>query len=156
MMDIKPQPAALMLSDEMPFPMAGGGSLRTASLLHYLAGRYHLDLLVFRQPGAPDPLQAIPRGLVRRVSVIDLPVHGRSFPARALRNAVRAARSTPPLIDRFSGFEREIESATAGRRYALGVIEHFWCAPYFEQVSKVCEQTVLDLHNIESLLHARC
>ena len=145
-----------MLSPEMPFPMAGGGSLRTASLLHYLAGRYQVDLLVFRQPGAPDPLPAIPAGLVRRVSVIDLPAHGQSFPARALRNASRAIRSIPPLVDRFSGFGREIESATAGRRYALGIIEHFWCAPYFDQVSKVCDRTVLNLHNVESHLHARC
>src|SRR5258705_13334209 len=110
MMDTKSQPAALMLSPEPPFPMTGGGSLRTASLLHYLAGRYHVDLLVFRQPGAPDPVRTIPDGLVSRVSVIDLPIHGRSFPARALRNAARAARASPPLVDRYSGFGREVES----------------------------------------------
>jgi glycosyltransferase involved in cell wall biosynthesis len=150
------KPAALMLSPEMPFPMAGGGPLRTASLLYYLVGRYEVDLVVFCQPDDSDPARAVPDGLVRRISVIELPRHNRSLAARALRNAVRAGRSMPPLIDRFSGFEREIECAIAGRRYNLGIVEHFWCAPYFEQISKVCERTMLDLHNLESLLHARC
>jgi glycosyltransferase involved in cell wall biosynthesis len=44
----------------------------------------------------------------------------------------------------------------AGRRYDLGIVEHFWCAPYWEQISQACTRTVLDLHNVESCLHARC
>jgi glycosyltransferase involved in cell wall biosynthesis len=43
-----------------------------------------------------------------------------------------------------------------GRRYDIGIVEHCWCAPYWEQISNVCERTVLDLHNIESVLHRRC
>ena len=150
------RPSALVLAPETPYPLAGGGALRTASLLHYLALRYDVDLVVFRQPGAPDPGSQLPAGLVRRVSVVDLPAHGRSLPARALRNALRVARRVPPLVDRFAGFEREIERALEGRRYDIGIVEHFWCAPYAEQVAKVCGRTVLDLHNIESVLDQRC
>jgi len=149
-------PLALLLAPETPYPLAGGGALRTASLLHYLARSYAVDLLVFRQPGAPDPAAQLPRGLVRRVIVLDLPPHRRDPAARAARNALRMARRVPPLIDRFSGFARRIGDALDGRRYALGIIEHFWCAPYWEQLSKVCDRTVLDLHNIESVLHQRC
>ena len=145
-----------MLAPETPFPLAGGGALRTASLLQYLAGKYAVDLIVFRQPGAPDPRQALPDELVQRIVVIDLPANRRSMAARALRNAVRVARSVPPLVDRFSGFDREIADAVEGRRYRLGVIEHFWCAPYGGLISKVCEKTILNLHNIESVLHRRC
>ena len=147
---------ALMLAPETPFPLTGGGALRTASLLQYLAGKYAVDLIVFRQPGAPDPRQALPDKLVQRIVVIDLPANRRSMAARALRNAVRVARSVPPLVDRFSGFDREIADAVEGRRYRLGVIEHFWCAPYGGLISKVCEKTILNLHNIESVLHRRC
>jgi polysaccharide biosynthesis protein PslH len=136
--------------------LAGGGALRTASLLHYLARTHDVDLLVFRQPGAPDPSQHLRAGLVRRVFVLDLPPTGRSPAARLVRNAVRVARRVPPLVDRFSGFGSTIAGMLDGSHYDLGVVEHFWCAPYWEQVSKVCRQTVLDLHNIESLLHARC
>jgi hypothetical protein len=75
---------------------------------------------------------------------------------RVLRNVVRAARSAPPLIDRFSGFSEEIQKRITGRHYALGIIEHFWCAPYLDQVSEICDQTVLNLHNLESQLHAQC
>ena len=148
--------SALVLAAESPYPLAGGGALRTASLLHYLALRYDVDLVVFRQPGAPDPGSQLPAGLVRRVWVIDLPAHGRSFAARALRNMVRVARRVPPLVDRFAGFGREIERALEGRQYDIGIVEHFWCAPYWEQVAKVCGRTVLDLHNIESVLDQRC
>jgi glycosyltransferase involved in cell wall biosynthesis len=148
--------SALVLAAETPYPLAGGGALRTASLLHYLAKGYAVDLLVFRQHGAPDPGPRLPAGLVRRVVVVDLPAHGRSFAARALRNALRVARRVPPLVDRFAGFGREIERALEGRRYDIGIVEHFWCAPYWEQVAKVCARTVLDLHNIESVLDQRC
>ena len=148
--------SALLLAPEAPYPLAGGGALRTASLLHYLALRYDVDLVVFRQPGAPHPGQQLPAGLVRRVVVVDLPAHGRSFAARALRNALRVARGVPPLVDRFAGFGREIGRALEGRRYDIGIVEHFWCAPYGGHVAKVCGRTVLDLHNIESVLHQRC
>ena len=149
------RPSALLLAPETPYPLAGGGALRTASLLHHLARSYDVDLIVFRQPGAPDPAAQLPAGLVRRVSVIPLPANGRGPAARALRNAARLARGVPPLVDRFSGFESSIEEALQGRHYEVGIIEHFWCAPYWTQVSKACARTVLDLHNIESILHER-
>jgi glycosyltransferase involved in cell wall biosynthesis len=148
--------SALILAAETPYPLVGGGALRAASLLHYLARNYQVDLLVFRQPGAADPAAALPAGLVNRVTVIDLPAHGRSLAARVVRNAVRVARRVPPLVDRFSGFGPEIVRILTGRRYDIGIVEHSWCAPYWEQISNVCERTVLDLHNIESVLHRRC
>jgi hypothetical protein len=148
--------SAILLAPEAPYPLAGGGALRTASLLEYLARRYTTDLIVFRQPGAEDPRRRIPAGLVREVSVIDLPAHRRSTTARAWRNAARLARSTPPLVDRFSGFGEAVARAVHGRRYDVGVIEHSWCAAYGEQLAPVCARTVLDLHNVESILHRRC
>lgn len=139
--------------------MAGGGALRSASLLQHLARGYDVDLILFRQPGA-DPERDLPPGIARRVTVLELPANGRSFAARALRNAGRVLRRVPPLVDRFSGFGGEIDRVLRGSpvdaRYDIGVIEHFWCAPYWEQVSRVCRRTVLDLHNVESILHARC
>jgi glycosyltransferase involved in cell wall biosynthesis len=123
--------------------------------LHHLARTYEVDLIVFRQPGADDPAALLPPGLARRVQVIHLPRNGRGMAARALRNAARVARRVPPLVDRFAGFGRSIEDALEGRQYAVGIIEHSWCAPYWHQVSKVCARTVLDLHNIESVLHGR-
>jgi glycosyltransferase involved in cell wall biosynthesis len=147
---------ALVVAPEAPYPLAGGGALRTASLIHYLARTRPVDLIVFRQPGAADPRKHLPAGLVRRVAVIDLPSNGRGLAARALRNAWRATRGVPPLVDRFTGFHREMERAIDGRRYQVAVIEHSWCAPYGDLVSEVSERSVLNLHNIESHLHERC
>src|SRR5215470_11675405 len=119
-----------MLAPETPYPIAGGGALRTASLLHYLAPRYDVDLIVFRQPGAPDPARDLPPCLVRSAVTLELPANGRSLAARAWRNASRVARRVPPLVDRFSGFGEALARAVAGRRYEVAVVEHFWCAPY--------------------------
>ncbi len=148
--------AALLLAPEAPYPLAGGGALRTASLLEYLSRRYATDLIVFREPGAEDPARRLPRGLTREVTVIELPAHRRGLAARAWRNARRLARRTPPLMDRFAGFGDAVARAVAGRRYEIGIIEHFWCAPYVAGIAPVCRRTVLDLHNIESVLHFRC
>jgi glycosyltransferase involved in cell wall biosynthesis len=136
--------------------MAGGGALRSASLLNFLARRHAVDMIVFREPRAPDPAIHLPPGLLRRLHVVDLPPHARNPVARAARNAGRLARRVPPLMDRFAGFGGQIAAATRGERYEIAVIEHFWCAPYWEQAAAVSDVTVLDLHNIESVLHARC
>jgi polysaccharide biosynthesis protein PslH len=148
--------SALVLAPEAPYPLAGGGALRTASLLHYLALTHSVDLLVFREPGAPDPAGFLPPGLVRRILVLDLPAHRRGVAARALRNAARLARHAPPLVDRFSGFAGAMARQLEGRRYDIGVVEHFWCAPYWDQLAPLCGRTVLNLHNIESELHHSC
>lgn len=149
------RPSALMLAPETPYPLAGGGALRTASLLHYLALAHDVDLIVFRQPGAAHPAQNMPTGLVRRMVVIELPANGRNLAARALRNAARMARQIPPLVDRFTGFAAQIAQAVEGRHYEIGIVEHFWCAAYHPEIAASCATTVLDLHNIESALHAR-
>jgi glycosyltransferase involved in cell wall biosynthesis len=145
-----------MLAAESPYPLAGGGALRTASLLHYLAPRYDTDLLVFRQPGDPDPAKALPLGLARRVCTLELPSNSRAAAARLVRNAVRVGRRIPPLMDRFAGFGEQVARAIEGRYYDIGIVEHFWCAPYVEQLAPACKRTVLDLHNVESVWHRRC
>jgi polysaccharide biosynthesis protein PslH len=146
----------LFLAPESPYPIAGGGALRSASLLHYLARTHTVDMIIFRQPGAPDPAGQLPPGVARKVHVVDLPPNGRGAIARALRNAGRMARQVPPLVDRFAGFGDKLTAFLDGEHYRIGVIEHFWCAPYWQQISPVCARTVLDLHNVESVLHARC
>jgi glycosyltransferase involved in cell wall biosynthesis len=146
----------LILSAEIPYPLVGGGAQRIASIIQYFARTRPVDLILFGQPGAPDPADALPAGLIRRASVIQLPPTGRGQMARAVRNGARMLRHVPPLVDRFAGFEREVLQAIGDRRYGIGFIEHSWCAPYWEQIAPVCQRTVLDLQNIESTLHDRC
>jgi glycosyltransferase involved in cell wall biosynthesis len=144
----------LMLSPEPPYPLQSGGAYRTASLLHYFARFADVDLILISDSGGPALL---PPGLVRSQQVVPLPRHSRSLLARYARNAARAIRGVPPLIDRVSGLGSPIERAIAARKYEFGVVEHFWCAPYIEQLSGgCCKTTILDLHNIESVLHDRC
>lgn len=145
-----------MLAPEAPYPLAGGGALRTASLLEYLAQRYEVDLIVFREPDAPDPRASIPAGVVQRLHVVNLPPNSRGTLARAARNMGRLLRGVPALLDRFAGFEPQVAAAVASANYELAVVEHFWCAPYWDQIAAHSKQTILDLHNIESVLNERC
>jgi len=128
------KPKALFLTPEEPKAGSGGGGLRSASLLAYLERKYDVQTVTF-----------------------SLRPHSRSPEARVSRNAVRLARGRPPLFDRFSGYDDQISAALRGQ-YAVGVVEHFWCASYAPLLRTCCDRLVLDLHNIESELartHAR-
>jgi glycosyltransferase involved in cell wall biosynthesis len=149
------KPKALFLSAEAPYPAVGGGALRSASLLEYLAHSYALHAVVFRQTGDPRPDLAIPPGRVKRLDVIDLPYHSKQPMARAMRNAWRVVGNRPPLVDRFSGFADHISKLLTGEQYEIAVIEHFWCAPYVTQLRPHTKSVILDLHNIESVWHSR-
>jgi len=55
-------------------------------------------------------------------------------------------------MDRFAGFASEIKQTLEGCRYDIGIIEHFWCAPYADPLRPFCDRLLLNLHNIESVL----
>lgn len=127
-------PRALFLTPEEPKAGSGGGALRSASVLAYLQDKYDVQTVTF-----------------------SLRPHSKSPEARVLRNAVRLARGSPPLFDRFSGYEDQLVGAIRGR-YTVGVVEHFWCASYAPLLRSCCDRLVVDLHNIESelaLTHAQ-
>lgn len=133
----------------------GGGALRTASVLEHLRRRYEIDLIVFREPGQPDPRAALPEDGFSRVLVLDLPPHAHHGAARIARNLRRLLRGRPPLNDRFDGFSRAVAEWIGGRRYELAIIEHFWCAPYAQTVRPYARRLALDMHNVESELYRR-
>jgi glycosyltransferase involved in cell wall biosynthesis len=140
----------LFLAPEAPYPVRGGGPLRSASLLEYLACRFSVHAIVFRQPGDPNPAHAIPAGRIEKLDVVELPYHSKHPLARAFRNSRRLIRNIPPLMDRFAGFEERIAALAGGYEFRFAVIEHFWCASYVDQLRPSCQRVILDLHNIES------
>jgi polysaccharide biosynthesis protein PslH len=90
--------SALFISAEAPYPLAGGGAMRSASLLNFLARRLRGGYdRTFREPRAADPRIHLPPGLVRRLHVVDLPPHARHTigPRRAQCRPPGAARSSP-------------------------------------------------------------
>ena len=128
------RPRAFFLTPEEPRIGSGGGGLRSASLLAYLEKKYEVQAVTF-----------------------SLRPHSKTPAARIGRNALRLVRGRPPLFDRFSGYETQVAAALRSR-YAVGVVEHFWCASYAALLRTCCDCLVLDLHNIESHLartHAR-
>ncbi len=144
------RPRALFLTPEPPYPLHGGGAYRSASLLHYLAGKYDVDLVGFREPGSPHPAAALPVGLAHPIGVIELTPHSRSKTARALRNLNRAVRGVAPLNDRFDRYGVQLDRLLDGRAYEVAILEHFWTAGYARVLAKHSRRIVLDLHNLES------
>jgi polysaccharide biosynthesis protein PslH len=147
------KPKALFLSPESPYPAIGGGALRSASLIEYLSRHFSVHAIVFRQDGDPDPALAMPAGMVDKLDVLELPRHSKHPLARTVRNSIRMIRNRPPLLDRFSGFGGAIRALVASQQYDVAVLEHFWCAPYVEQLRPHSKLVILDLHNIESAWH---
>jgi glycosyltransferase involved in cell wall biosynthesis len=145
------KPRAFVLAPESPYPTRGGGALRTASLLEYLARRYAIDAAVFHVVGSPLP--GFPASAAVRVEGVPLPLHTRTWPARAARNARRLLHGVPPLADRFGGCGARLAAILGGGCYELGLVEHFWCAPYLPLLERHCARLFLDLHNVESELH---
>jgi polysaccharide biosynthesis protein PslH len=146
-------PKALFLSPESPYPAIGGGPLRAASLLEYLSRHFSVHAIVFQQEGDTDPARFIPADRLEKLDVLQLTRHSKSALARAARNSVRLLRNRPPLVDRFSGFEHAIEKLVAGQQYDAAFVEHFWCAPYVEQLRPNSKLVILDLYDIESAWH---
>jgi glycosyltransferase involved in cell wall biosynthesis len=151
--DFGSKPAALLVAAEAPYPMVGGGAIRTASLLEYLVRNFALDLIIFREPGIPHPTDVIPPGRVHKIETVDLPFHSKHPLARVLRNTSRLARNRPPLLDRFSGFEPQIAAIVSGRKYDFAILDHFWTAPYAAVLRDRAKRLVLDLHNVDSAWH---
>ncbi len=145
--------SALLVCPEAPFPAVGGGALRTASLATYLRANYALDLILFHEPGAPDPAAALPRGLARDVLTIELPAHRKDALSKAMRNLDRLWRFIPPHEDRFGGFEGQMTAWLGERRYDFGCLEHFWTSPYAGLLRPRVRRLACDLHNIESVFY---
>jgi len=149
---------AVFLSPEPPYPLTGGGPLRSASLLHFLSRRFRVHLLTFVEEGSPNPEPFLPKGLVDNITTIYLPCHNRRTVSRIYRNTGRLIRGRLPLDDRFTERHslRRVDLATEGQRYEVAVIEHFWCARYLDRLRRRARRVVLDLHNVESVLHEAC
>ncbi len=143
--------SALVLSPEYPYPVQGGGALRTASLIEYLARSGPVDLVTFAEQQPP----AVPPPVIRNQLVIPLRRHARHWTARLIRNGWRAIRQVPPLVDRFAGYQTVLTPWLAGRTYDVAVVEHLWAAPYAAWLRPHAGRLVLDLHNIESVLQRR-
>ena len=140
--------SALVLCPEPPYPPRGGGQLRTASLIEYLARDHFVDLVIFEEEGKPIERPAI----AREVFEIRLPRHSRSLLPRIARNASRLVRGVSPLLDRFAGHETPLRTFLQGRQWDVALVKMLWLAPYVDMIRPHAGRLILDLHDVESVL----
>lgn len=131
--------------------MRGGGPLRTASLIEYLARDHAVDLVIFEEEGKPLERPAV----ARDVFEIRLPRHSRRLLPKIARNLSRLARGVAPLVDRFSGYEKQLSAFLQGNRWDVALLKQLWLAPYAGSVRPYARRLVLDLHDVESVLMAQ-
>lgn len=143
--------SALVVCPEPPYPVRGGGQLRTASLIEYLARDHFVDLILFEEDG-----RTIERPRVARdVFEVRLPKHSRRLLPRIARNLGRLLRGVSPLIDRFAGYEGSLAGFLRGRSWDLAILKLLWLAPYAGTFRPHVGRLILDLHDVESVLMAQ-
>ena len=132
--------------------------MRSAGVLRFLADGFRVHLITFQERHQAAAELSMPDGIAAETTVVSLPHHSRAKAARIGRNVGRLLRGTLPLTDRFCGRSSldQVSRAVGRNGYSVGVIEHFWCAPYVEILRERCKRLVLDLHNVESALHRSC
>ncbi len=140
--------SALVILPEAPYPVIGGGPLRTASILEGLAGRFEITAVHFRLSGDPDPARFYPPGLLHASHTLELPVHPKTFLPRLTRNLRRAWLGVPPLIDRFAS--QNLLPVLTGNHFELIWLEHFWLATYADVLKPHAAKLAINLHNVES------
>ncbi len=141
--------SALILLPEAPYPVIGGGPLRTASIIEGLASQFELTAIHYRLEGDPDPAGLYPPKLLKYSYTLNLAQLAKSTLPRIIRNLKRALRGIPPLVDRFAGQEAAIERILQKQHFDLIWVEHFWAATYAPLLKKHSSKLVLNLHNIE-------
>ncbi len=140
---------ALILLPEAPYPVIGGGPLRTASILEALAAQFQLTAIHYRLAGDPDPATLYPPNLLHQSHTLPLPQHAKSTLPKILRNLNRAIRGVPPLVDRFAGHEAALKQILANQHFDIIWVEHFWAATYAPLFKRHSSKLILNLHNIE-------
>jgi len=140
---------ALILLPEAPYPVIGGGPLRTASIIEALAPQFQLTAIHYQLAGDPDPATLYPPNLLHQSHTLPLPQHAKSTIPKILRNLNRALRGIPPLVDRFAGHEAALHQILTNQNYDLIWVEHFWAATYAPLLKQHASKLVLNLHNIE-------
>ena len=91
----------------------------------------------------------------RSVHVLDLPRHSKSTQARGRPQWHPAFAQPASVAGSLLGFGAIVSATVNGRQYNVGIIEHFWCAPYVDQLRASCRKLVVDLVDVESLWHQR-
>lgn len=144
------KPRMLFVSPEFPCPPLSGGCLRTFSVLNSLAPHFEIHCVTFAEIEPPQKNVDMLRSCVAEISLLPLRPQRRTTLRRYLRNAGRALRFVPPLVDRFSDRESRRALAALLENHVDWVwLEHLWLAPYVASVGDSAVK-VLDVHNIES------
>jgi glycosyltransferase involved in cell wall biosynthesis len=157
-------PTVLFLTTELPWPLDGGGKLRTFETLASLSGLARVTVLSFAEPGETAPAE---RALADRLPGVTIlppvphPIRIRRNPGQLLRTlAISLATGLPYLAAKFEDrvYRRRALAAAAEARPDLIWCDHlnvFAIAAAVRDAAPGHPALVLDEHNVESDLFAR-
>lgn len=154
-MSVGVRPRILFLAHLLPWPLHGGGQVKTFHTLRSLATRYDVTLLAFSRPGddVDAAMVALSPICAGGAQVVPLP-RGWRQNVRALRSRLSFV-SLPLLIGRDSveAMREAGRREWQARRYAAVHLDHlqmFWNGPAnWPGVHPTTYRAVLDQHNVE-------
>jgi polysaccharide biosynthesis protein PslH len=143
----------LAVTSQLPWPLDRGGHIRTFNTLRGLARELDVTLVVPLRTGEDGSL---PHLRSAGIEVRGIPIAGRSFPMEARRLLTSELRGLPYVLygrHAHGAILEAYRSLAATGAYSVAYLDHLDSFQY--ACTSAFRATVLDLHNIYSLLVAR-
>jgi Glycosyltransferase len=149
------RPAVLFLAHLLPWPLVGGGQMKSFHTLEALAARYDIRLLSFvRSEEEARTLGPLPDLCRRGVRTVPRP-RGRLHNLRALLRAERTGGSFVVGRDDSPAFRAAVVEELSRAEYAAIHADHLPMAAYLPVAGVAPPRRVLDQHNAEHVLWRR-
>jgi len=149
------RPAVLLLAHLLPWPLHGGGQMKSFHALRALATRYDVTLLSFvRRPSEAYDLGPLPDLCPGGIRTVPLPRH-RGRDAWHLLRTLGGSDSVVIARDSSPAMRAAVAEETALRPYAVVHADHLPMAQYLPPGGAASPRLLLDAHNVEHLLWRR-
>lgn len=149
---MRQKPALLFLAHLLPWPLDGGGQIKSYHTLRLLAREYDVTLLAFiRRPEETQDIEPL-RVLCRDIRTVLIP-RSRARNIASAASALLSGRSFLIGRDSVPAMHAALAQALAEREYAAIHVDHLQMAQYIPDGPT--PPVVLDQHNIEHRIPQR-
>ncbi len=149
-----PRPSLLFLAHLLPWPLEGGGQIKSYHTLRILSGAYDVTLLAFiRRPEEQKNVEPL-RPFCREIRTVLLE-RSKARDALGAARALAARRSFLVGRDDAPAMRAAVREALGARRHAAVHVDHLQMAQFVPAGAGAPWRVVLDHHNIEHRIPRR-
>jgi glycosyltransferase involved in cell wall biosynthesis len=148
------RPRVLFLAHLLPWPLHGGGQVKSYHVLRALASRVDVTLVAFARGPVGDAVEALAPLCAGGVATVPLP-RGRHRDAVALARAAATGGSFVVGRDDSPAMRMAVAAALKSGPFAAVHVDHLQMAAFVPGALPSGTRVVLDQHNVEHLLWRR-